>query len=71
MQAFTLDMICSAWKATGLLLYNPIIILKTFTYIKPFKSQDIKELNTPITLYTLNTPRTIKETKSLYNQINK
>jgi len=45
MQAFTLDIICNTWKATGLLPYNPTAALKTFTYTKPSKSQNIEELN--------------------------
>ena len=70
MQAFTYNMICNAWKATGLLPYNPTAVLKTLTCIEPSESQDIEELNTPIILCTLKTPRTVREVESLYNQIN-
>ena len=70
MQAFTYDTICSAWKATGLLPYNPTTVLKTLTRIEPSESQDIEELNTPTTLRTPKTLRTVREIKSLYNQIN-
>ena len=45
MQAFTRDMICSAWKATGLLPYNPTAALKTLTRMEPSESQDIEKLN--------------------------
>ena len=67
MQVFTTDTIYSAWKATGLLLYNPTDVLKTLTRMEPSKSQDIQELNIPTTLYTLKTPRTVREIKSLYS----
>ena len=67
MQAFIHDIIYSAWKAIGLLPYNPTTILKTLTCIEPSKSQDIEELNTPTILRTLKTPRTVREIKSLYN----
>ena len=67
MQVFTPNTIYSAWKATGLLPYNPTTILKTFTCIEPSESQDIEELNTPTILCTLKTLRTVKEIKSLYN----
>ena len=70
MQAFTPNTIYSAWKAIGLLPYNPTAILKTLTYMEPSKSQDKEELNTPTTLCTLKTLRTIREIKSLYNRIN-
>ena len=67
MQAFTPDIICSAWKATGLLPYNPTAVLKTFTHIEPSKSQDIEKLNIFTILRTLKTLKTIKEIKILYN----
>ena len=70
MQAFTPDTISNAWKATGLLPYNPTAVLKTLTRIEPSESQDIEESNTPTTLRTPKTPRTVREIESLYNQIN-
>ena len=33
-QAFTYKTICNAWKATGLLPYNPTAILKTLLHIE-------------------------------------
>jgi len=66
MQAFTHDTICSAWKATGLLPYNPTAVLKTLTRIEPSESQDIEESNIP-TLRTPKTLRTVREIESLYN----
>jgi len=71
MQAFTPDTISSAWKATGLLPYNPAAVLKTLTRMEPSESQDTEESNTPTTLRTPKTPRTVREIESLYNQINK
>ena len=70
MQAFTPDTISNAWKATGLLPYNPTAVLKTLTRTEPSESQDKEELNTPTTLRTPKTPRTVREIESLYNRIN-
>ena len=67
MQAFTTDMICSAWKAIGLLSYNPTAVLKTLTHMEPSESQDIEESNIFTTLRTPKTPRTVREVESLYN----
>jgi hypothetical protein len=41
-KAFTYETICNAWKATGLLPYNPTAVLKTLPqtlpHIGPFAS---------------------------------
>ena len=71
MQAFIPDIISNAWKATGLLPYNPTAVLKTLTHTELPESQDTEESNILTTLHTPKTPRTVREIKSLYNQINK
>ena len=49
-QAFTYETICNAWKATGLLLYNPTAVLKTLPRIEDSAGLEIDPLIINISL---------------------
>ena len=67
-KAFTHKTICNAWKAIGLLPYNPTAVLKTLPHTGPPASlQSIININPQ----TLRTPKTVEDLQSLRNQIAK
>ena len=70
-KAFTYKTIYSAWKAIGLILYNPTAILKTLSRIEAFVSPKTNQSITIIDRRTLKTPKTVEDLKSLRNQITK
>ena len=65
-QAFTH---CNAWKATGLLPYNPTAVLKTLPYIKDSAGLETDPLITNTSLQPPKTPKTVKDLEFLRNQI--
>jgi len=57
-KAFTHKTICNAWKAIGLLPYNPTAVLKTLPHTGPPASlQSIININPQ----TLRTPKTVED----------
>ena len=68
-KAFTRKTVCSAWKATGLLLYNPTAVLKTLPRVEASAGSETNQLNTNINFQTPKTPRLIQDLKLLRNQI--
>jgi len=66
-KAFTYKTICSAWKATGLLLYNPTAVLKTLLRIEASTSPKTSQLIVILDYRTLKTPRTVEDLKFLQN----
>ena len=70
-QVFTYETIYNAWKATSLLPFNPIAVLKTLLYIEDFTGLKIDPLITNTSLQPLKTPKTMKDLKFLWNQITK
>jgi hypothetical protein len=71
-QAFTRKTICNAWKATGLLPYNPTAILKTLLRIENSIGLETDPLITNTSLQLLKTPKTpktVEDLESLRNQI--
>ena len=66
-KAFTYETIYSAWKATGLLPYNPTAILKTLPRAGPSASLEINQSIANINPQTLRTPKTVKDLQSLRN----
>ena len=59
-KAFTTKTIYSAWKAIGLLPYNPTAILKTLLRIEDSIGLEMDLLITNISLYLLKIPKTPK-----------
>jgi len=68
-KAFTYKTICNAWKATGLLPYNPTAVLKTLPRAGPSTSLEINQSITNINPQTPRTPKTVEDLQSLRNQI--
>jgi hypothetical protein len=68
-KAFTYKTICNAWKAIGLLPYNPTAVLKTLLYTGPSASLKIDQLIINTNPQTLRTLKTVKDLQSLQNQI--
>ena len=68
-QAFTRKTICNAWKATGLLPYNPTAVLKTLPRIEDSTGLETDPLITNTSLKTPKTPKTVEDLESLRNQI--
>ena len=71
-QAFTRETICNAWKATGLLPYNPTAVLKTLPRIEDSTGLETGPLITNTSLQLLKTPKTpktVEDLESLRNQI--
>jgi DDE superfamily endonuclease len=66
-KAFTCKTICSAWKAIGLMPYNPTAVLKTLLRIEAFASPKTNQSIAIIDRRTLKTPKTIEDLKSLRN----
>ena len=66
-KAFTAKTICSAWKATGLLPYNPTAVLKTLLRTEASASPKTNQLITIINYQTPKTPKTVEDLKSLQN----
>ncbi|OCK91028.1 DDE-domain-containing protein [Cenococcum geophilum 1.58] len=59
--AFTRETICEAWKATGLLPYNPTAVLKTLPQVGPSAGLETNQLITNINPQTPRTPKTVKD----------
>ena len=68
-KAFTTETICSAWKATGLLPYNPTAVLKTLPRIEASASPKTNQSIVIINCRTPKTPKTVEDLESLRNQI--
>ena len=68
-KAFTTETICSAWKATGLLPYNPTAVLKTLPRTEASASSETNQLIAIINCRTPKTPKTVEDLESLRNQI--
>ena len=65
-KAFTRETICNAWKATGLLPYNPTAVLKTLPNAEP--SASLQSI-TGVGPQTPRTPKTVEDLQSLRDQI--
>lgn len=66
-KAFTRETVCSAWKATGLLLYNPTAVLKTLLRAEASAGSETNQPITNINFQTPKTPRLIQDLKFLQN----
>jgi hypothetical protein len=64
-KAFTYKTIYSAWKAIGLIPYNPTTVLKTLLCIEAFISPKTNQLIIITDRRTLKTPKTVEDLKSL------
>jgi hypothetical protein len=64
-QAFTYKTICNAWKATGLLPYNPTAVLKTLLYIEDSTGLGMDSLIINMSLQLLKTPKMSKTVEDL------